>query len=260
VLTRRDPLIASGCHVGVIGHTTIDELQQKLPAIEIANGFFNRFTPLLTRRRQRLPHGGNLTDADFQPIAKHLRECLEWARTVKRVTRTPAANELWEAYYHGIPEIDGLLGAVTARGDAQPLRLSVIYALLDGSDRIDVQHLAAALAVWRYAYESAMYVFGKRLGYPAADRIFDAVRSSAEGLDREAIRELFARHKSAAEIDLAVSYLTRRGLVETESIETDGRSRIVTRLSGRAESAESAEGPAEVWVIALTALIAQGAS
>ena len=50
---------------------------------------------------------------------------------------------------------DGLAGAVTARPEAQALRLSVVYAALDGSSTIKVPHLEAALAVWNYCEASA---------------------------------------------------------------------------------------------------------
>ena len=44
----------------------------------------------------------------------------------------------------------GMLGAVTSRAEAQVVRLSCLYALLDSSKVIRRQHMTAALAVWRY--------------------------------------------------------------------------------------------------------------
>ena len=44
----------------------------------------------------------------------------------------------------------GLWDAVASRAEAQTLRLSMIFALLDGLSTIDEAHLRAALAVWRY--------------------------------------------------------------------------------------------------------------
>ena len=48
------------------------------------------------------------------------------------------------------------------------LRLSVIYAALDGSDMIEVCHLEAALAVWRYCETSAHLIFGDASLYDEA--------------------------------------------------------------------------------------------
>lgn len=48
---------------------------------------------------------------------------------------TPRA--LWQAIYHDLSEgKPGLLGAVLSRAEAQVLRLSVFYALLDKSDMV----------------------------------------------------------------------------------------------------------------------------
>ena len=45
------------------------------------------------------------------------------------------------------------------RGVTQVLRLSLIYALFDGADRIDAAHLDAALALWSYCEHSARWLF-----------------------------------------------------------------------------------------------------
>jgi hypothetical protein len=64
-----------------------------------------------------------------------------------------------------------LLGEILARGDAQTLRLSMIYALADRSRIISEQHLRAANAVWEYCEGSASFLFGDRLGNPKAEKI-----------------------------------------------------------------------------------------
>jgi hypothetical protein len=64
---------------------------------------------------------------------------------------------------------------VTARSEAQVIRLALIYALLDQSTEIRAEHLMAGLAVWNYAASSAAYVFGDSLGDPDADEILRAL-------------------------------------------------------------------------------------
>ena len=73
----------------------------------------------------------------------------------------------------------GLVGALTARAEAQVLRLALIYALADCSEVILRVHLEAALEVSRYCAESASYIFGERLGDPLADEILTALRTKA---------------------------------------------------------------------------------
>ena len=47
-----------------------------------------------------------------------------------------------------------------ARSEAQVIRLSLIYALLDSQDVITFPHLDAALAVWAYCEAWALRIFG----------------------------------------------------------------------------------------------------
>jgi hypothetical protein len=50
-----------------------------------------------------------------------------------------------EVYPSLSAERPGLLGAVTARAEAQCVRLALLYTLLDGKANIEVPHLDAAL-------------------------------------------------------------------------------------------------------------------
>jgi hypothetical protein len=257
-LTRKDPLVAKGCHVSIIGHITADELRSKLSSTDIANGFANRFIPVCAKRRQRLPHGGSLASADYAPIAKRLRAALDFARQVRAVRRTLAANVEWESFYNGVPEPQGLLGAVTARAEAQVLRLSLVYALLDQSPVIEAPHLRAAISTWNYAHASAEHVWGSKLGDDVADRILEAVRAKYPAdCDREQLRAVFSRHVPSSRMTTAIEYLDRRGLISTKQIKTDGRPREVVRALPCAKSAISAESFPKSTLTALTALSAQ---
>src|SRR5207249_7764498 len=60
VLTRKDPLKATGAHVSVLAHITLEELREKLTTSEVANGFANRFLFVCAQRARKLPTGGNL--------------------------------------------------------------------------------------------------------------------------------------------------------------------------------------------------------
>ncbi|GAC1402056.1 MAG: hypothetical protein NVSMB64_01190 [Candidatus Velthaea sp.] len=242
-LTRKEPLIAKGCHVSIIGHITADELRAKLSSTDIANGFFNRFIPVCAKRRQRLPNGGTLTDSDLAPIARRLRTALDFARQAQGVRRTAAANVEWERFYYAVPDPNGMLGAVTARAEAQVLRLSLLYALLDGVSLIDVRHLRAAEALWNYAHASAEHVFGAMLGDDVADRVLEEIRLAYPGgCSREHLRDIFSRHVASARLTIAIEYLVRRGLARTERTKTDGRPREnIYAIPLGAESAISAE-------------------
>jgi hypothetical protein len=231
-MTRKDPLCASGAHISIVGHITAAELLRRLGDTEIANGFANRFLFALVRRSRKLPEGGQLDPAALDDLTGKVKATLGKAQQVGVLRRTEEARELWAKTYDGFGDGEsGLAGALTARPEAQTLRLSVVYALLDGSQVIRPEHIRAALAVWEYCEASAYYVFGNALGDPVADQLLAAVAAAGEtGLDGEEQRAVFSRHVSANRLAQARSLLERRGFVTTESEQTGGRPRLVTRI------------------------------
>ena len=55
-----------------------------------------------------------------------------------------------------------------------------------------------------------MYTWGELLGDPVADEILRALRQAgAPGMSRTEIRDLLGRHRSAAQIDRALTLLAR---------------------------------------------------
>lgn len=242
VMTRRDPLVATGAHVSVLAHVTLEELTRKLTETDAANGFANRFLFLLVERARLLPSGGALTADDFGRLGRFGRNALEGARRVGAMSRSAECEELWRHLYGVIAEQDagGLFAAVTARAEAHVLRLSMLYALLDGSATIETAHLEAAWALACYADESAAFIFGRNLGDPVADRLLEALRALPEGqgLDGTAQRDLFGRHVSGARLQDARELLESLGCVENAKDMTGGRPRVVTFLECD-QSAES---------------------
>ncbi|ABQ32860.1 hypothetical protein BBta_0583 [Bradyrhizobium sp. BTAi1] len=224
-LTRNSPLCATDPHISIIGHITEDELRARINRTEAANGFANRFLFVAVRRSKCLPHGGSLDEAETLILAERMKEAVAFAKRVGRVEMTDSARQLWESVYaHLSAEQPGLLGAVTARAEAQTIRLALAYALLDRHDAIDAQHLKAALAVWEYCDASAARVFGRLLGDPVADEILAALRhAGGVGLTRTLIRDVLGKHKTADRINAALALLAGKGLVRWSSASTGGR-------------------------------------
>jgi len=224
-MVKHSPLRATGAHISIIGHITIDELRACLTRTEAANGFANRFLFPLVRRSKELPFGGSLDDSVTVELGERLRERAMSAQGIGRVEMTAPAQEQWKAVYSKLSAPQpGLLGAVVARGEAQVVRLALTYALLDGSGQIDVPHLQAALAVWEYCETSAAFIFGDLLGDPVADEIARALQHAGPvGMTRTHIRDLFGRHRSADRIGAALALLATRGRARLESRSTGGR-------------------------------------
>ena len=212
--------VATDAHISILGHITKDELLRYLTDTEAGNGFANRFLWICVRRSKTLPEGGG--SPDYTRLVQPLHEALVWARSMGRLERDSETGEYWAAIYPELSEgKPGLFGAVTARAEAQVLRLSLLYAAIDGADAIRLAHLKAALAIWDFAEASAQYIFGDATGDPIADRILDALRYRE--LDRTAISHLFQRHVKAARIDQALSLLQSAGKAQMERRETNGR-------------------------------------
>jgi hypothetical protein len=137
---------------------------------------------------------------------------------------------VWALIYPDLSgERPGLFGNITNRAEAQVLRLSVLYAALDGEQCVKLPHLEAALAVWQYAEASARYIFGDKTGDEVADRILEALANGE--MDRTAMYYLFGKHVKADRLSNALNMLRSIGRIRMESRESEG---------GR---------PREVWVL-----------
>jgi hypothetical protein len=222
-MTRRNPLKVRGAHVCLTADITPDEVSEKMPGLEIANGLLNRFLIVCSKRSKLLPFGGNLSNADVASAARKLRGAIDQARTRKRIYMTPEAQPLWAAWYCETSKAGGLLAAATGRREAQALRLALIYALLDCHDAVGAMHLRAAFAFWEYCFASARHVFGSRLGDPAADRLLRALRDAHPGgLDGREQHALFARSLPTGKLEAIREDLERRGLARRERRDPGG--------------------------------------
>jgi hypothetical protein len=167
-----------------------------------------------------------LNPHDLEPIRQRLAKALAFAKTAGQMSRDEETRKIWCRVYDDLAEGKlGLFGAVTARAEAQVLRLSCLYALLDESPIVRKPHLLAALALWEYAESSARFIFGDALGDSTADEILSALRSNPVGMTRTEIRDFFGRNRRVDEITRALTLLAEHGMAsfQTES-GTGGRS------------------------------------
>ena len=204
---QKAPVTASNAHVSICAHITADEVRRLLTDTEAANGFGNRFLWVCVQRSKLLPKGGCYPEEAFRDLRAELAAAIVHARQVTRMLRTAAAEQRWEAIYTELAEEQpGLLGAITARAEAQVLRLSCLYALLDKTDTVDVPHLNAAYALWRYCDDSARHIFGEMLGDPLADELRRMLRlAGPDGITRTDMNNTLGRHVKSALIGQALA-------------------------------------------------------
>jgi hypothetical protein len=227
-LTKHNAETATGAHVSVIGHITIEELRFLLDRVAIANGLANRFLILLAKRSNLLPFPECLDPIIAQGFADRIKTLLttmDWRRA--EVLFSAAARELWIAEYPSLSAPQpGLYGFAIGRAEAQTLRLAMIYALLDMTYTIEPVHLRAALAFWRYCAASAKYVLGDYLGEPVADDLLRALRQAGtDGMTRWDIYDLLGRNKSSEAIGAALMLLLRHDKARRRTRKAQGRGR-----------------------------------
>jgi hypothetical protein len=234
---QSNALRATGHHISLIGHITPGEFKARLTQGEMDGGSINRLLIVLSRRSKELPDGGNLPDELRVRCGNQVKAALDAAKQVSgRMQRSREAADLWRAEYPRLvaPRPDGWFASATARAQAQVLRLSVAYAILDCSPEIiEVEHLAAALAMWDYAEASAKVLFAE-VGYDGrrtdTDKIIEFTRARGKVTRNELREQLFQKHKASHEIDALLKPLIDAGRVAQEAVETKGRTKTVYTL------------------------------
>ena len=246
-ILAREQSVVHGHHVGVVAHVTPVELRQKLTGTDAANGFGNRFIWLAVRRTRLVPFPVSPVERLDQALLAAVGAAIAEAQAPGEVPWSPDARDAWEDLYLelSLRRPHGLLAAMTARTEAQVVRLALVYALLDRSPVIGVPHLRAARALWDYAERSVRHVLGDSTG----DRHADALRLQlADGPLQweDAKRALGVR--SAAELESAVALLESLGIAERTKVRlaTSKRPATVIRLAGTtATTTTTALAPAQ---------------
>jgi hypothetical protein len=217
----------TGPHISIIAHITSDEFIYVVSDIDIANGFINRFLIICVKRTQLLPFGGKPDSVEMERLTNRLRDAIAWARDVERVRWTREAMDLWEVEYPRLtaPRL-GPAGRACSRAEVHALRLAMLYALMDKSDRIRPEHLRAALEVVAYSERSARFIFADRLDNRHAERVLSVLRQSPTPLARSQIRRVaFGDNISADKVAASLALLLKHGLVVRSRPEAGARGR-----------------------------------
>jgi hypothetical protein len=100
----------------------------------------------------------------------------------------------------------------------------MLYALLDCSEQIRVEHVEAAVALWRYCERSTRMLIGDAVGNPIADAIVaELERQAPKPLTRTQVRDLLQRHRTTAQIEQALNELEQLGRIRFDRKDTGGR-------------------------------------
>jgi hypothetical protein len=244
LLAGRNFIATSRSHVSLIAHITQRELAENLQPTDAHNGFANRCLWAAVHRSQCLPEGGNPNPQELSAVVADLRRALNWvgdANTI-RLCRDEPARMLWKDCYPVLSQAHpGLYGAATSRAEAQVLRLSALYAILDSTAAIRLHHLQAALAVWNYCSESAAFFFGTATGDPITDRILETILESPTGISRTRLSALFRGRISNDRVDAALEQLIALGAIDRADAHTKGRTATIWSAAPKSDPLAEAE-------------------
>jgi len=226
LMTRGQRVSVTGATIALIGHATVDELLMTTKASDVVGGNSNRIMWCLAKRRNLKPFGGRVPLEEMESLAGQVRYRLDAARQTGEVDLTPAAKTKWARLYYamGATEAPGALKNVLSRAEPYILRLSLLYAMLDGAAAIDVPHLESAVALWDYAAESATYLFGDTTGNRTTDRIISLLSEAGEeGIARSDLHARVCKNASADVLSTALKLGEDMNLIRRERKDTGGR-------------------------------------
>jgi hypothetical protein len=161
-----------------------------------------------------------------EDIAKHLANVIVYAHQNQHPMQlTDRARDLWASTYAKLTkDHPGILGAVTSRQEAHARRLALTYALLDGADQIDLQHLEAAMALAQYAFDSADYLFGD-----AVEALNETAQKIIEALDTGPKKQSYFTNvlwkHPPSDLNDTLKLLQERGRITAAKEETTGKGR-----------------------------------
>ena len=222
-MSKGQPLQASNCHISMIGHITKTELRRLLSANDTANGFANRILWVRSDRVRLLPDGGDIQSVDFSQEVKRLCLIAESSRRVGEVKRTPEAGEYWHDLYINelsTGDAQGIWGQVTDRAEAQVVRLSLLFAIMDLSRRIELKHIKAARAVWDYSFKSAQWVFGESPYSANGKRLLESLLNGTLTMTQIS-HDVFNKHLHGAKLNAVMDEIKNE--ITTQRIDTEGK-------------------------------------
>jgi hypothetical protein len=219
---------ASAPHASLLAHITPTELREKLTRNDAANGFLNRILLVYSARTKSLPNGGKPLYWD-EEIA-NLQGIKEFAQGICAMSRSHEAEEFWCGIYDELKENipSGLWGEAVTRACPQIVRLSMIYALMDLSETVRVEHLRAAKAVWDYCHASARWALMECRYSLNAMKVLTALSAGGEKSRSEIQQQVFHNHLTKREWKSILIEL--KDLVHVRSETTGGRSKILLSL------------------------------
>jgi hypothetical protein len=200
-----------------LGWSRPEEVLDRLSHPEASYSGFASRTLLLRIRR-----GAPRPLADIEGVsldaAFGLKESLDFAERLipSRLSLSPEMAELWKEVYVelGAPRESGtMIDIMTELAERHVLRLAGLYALVDRSSEIKLDHLLAALAIWDHHEETLHELFAHQTGDKKSDLVLRYLREHSRATTNMIIRDVLKNNNAAGPI---LRKLKEEGLVDSE--------------------------------------------
>lgn len=180
-----------------------------------------------------------MPESGISAMQRRLWRLVAEAQKARQIHLTDAARREWDGVYPELSsETPGLIGAIVNRAEAQTMRLALVYALLDGKQVIDKQHITAALALWRYANASAACLFGDRITDPTEQKILAILKAGP--CTATALNRALSGHVTSDKLQRILGGMEAANRISINQEKTGGRpSKIIALRETSAYSGNS---------------------
>ena len=194
-----------------------------MSASDTFNGFANRFLWIVVRRPKLVSLPPPMPGDEVYDIATKLADAIQYNLGGNgSITISPETRKIWNSIYPELTkDYTGVFGVVTARAEAQAVRLMLIYALLDSADQVEPRHLESALAFLQFCTDSTRHIFGESEIDPHANKVLDALKDGPKS--KTELHTLFSNHMSKIQLGQLLDELQGSGKVTLTKEPTGGR-------------------------------------
>ena len=220
--TKKEAMHCENPHVSIIGHITPDELTSRLEARLIDNGFSNRWLYLVIKPTQ--VKFDSPTPDEINGLTEVRDEMIDGLKRFSvsggdEFVFTPDAKDAYletARYLYDHPH-SGAMVKQDARARPLLFKLAMIYAAIDGSNKIEVDHFLAARSLWAYCSRSARAFFGTKSGNENVDRFMELWRwNGFADMTLSDVSDLFSRNMNASKRNQMLDVLARDGVLRVE--------------------------------------------
>lgn len=210
--------------LSIISGTTHSWLQQALTEKEIYGGFANRFMYICGEPKDPMPFPPKVDAVKRDALVNQINDIRLWAEELRadnggELTASDEAKGRFAAYYaeyHKRCASESLSAALIPRVQSFVWKLALLYAAMDFSQEIKINHLEPAILAGNFLEQSAVllfHAFGASRSKQVEEKLLAFLQSKGKGVpipQREVYRALSL---SAAELEQAAKPLQRLGLI-----------------------------------------------